>query len=79
VLAMPDARWGERPLAVVEVRPGRSLDEAALRAFLQEKVAEGRIARWWIPDRFEFVGKIPLTSAGKLHKTALKKALGLTE
>ncbi len=77
VLAMPDDRWGERPLAVVEVRPGHSLDEAALRAFLQEKVAEGRIARWWIPDRFEFVQKIPLTSAGKLHKAALKKALGL--
>ena len=34
--------------------------------------AEGKIARHWIPDAFEFVDEIPLTSAGKIDKVALR-------
>lgn len=31
------------------------------------------MARFWIPERFVFVETLPLTSAGKLHKAALRK------
>ncbi len=77
VLAMPDERWGERPLAVVQPAKGAGLDEVELLSHLERAAAEGRIARYWIPDRFVFVEAIPLTSAGKLHKAALRQQLGL--
>jgi len=77
VLAVPDTRWGERPLAVLALIPGAFLQEEELRGFLKEAVAQGRIASYWIPDRFVFVEEIPLTSAGKLHKAKLPEMLGL--
>lgn len=75
VLAQPDERWGERPVAVIATRG--PLDEQAVRAYLEERVQAGEIARFWLPDRYVFVDSIPLTSAGKLHKAALRKQLGL--
>lgn len=70
VIARPDERWGERPVAVVKPSGDVSADE--LREFLQPKVAGGTIASYWIPDAFEFVDDIPLTSAGKINKVALR-------
>ncbi|MDR7104001.1 long-chain-fatty-acid--CoA ligase [Croceicoccus sp. BE223] len=66
-IAMPDERWGERPLLVIQPEPGQAPDEADLRAFLAP-----RIARWWMPDRFEFVDAIPLGATGKVNKLALR-------
>ncbi len=76
VLAEPDERWGERPLAVVQ--PSGDLDVEELRALLERAAADGRLARFWIPDRIVLVEQIPVTSAGKLHKTALRERFGLT-
>jgi fatty-acyl-CoA synthase len=39
---------------------------------LREFLAPG-FARWWLPDRFEFVDEIPKTSVGKFRKTALRE------
>jgi fatty-acyl-CoA synthase len=64
VIAIPDERWGERPLALVTGTA--SADE--LRAFLR-----GRVAKWWIPERFEFVEAIPRTAVGKYDKRALRE------
>jgi fatty-acyl-CoA synthase len=63
VIAIPDERWGERPLALVA---GTATAEE-LRAFLLE-----RVAKWWIPERFEFVDAIPRTAVGKYDKRALR-------
>ena len=30
-------------------------------------------AKWWLPDRFEFVDEIPKTAVGKFRKTALRE------
>jgi fatty-acyl-CoA synthase len=67
VIAVPDARWGERPLAAVVVREGHEVDPDALRAHLA-----GEYAKWQIPDRFEFIDEIPRTATGKFKKTALR-------
>jgi fatty-acyl-CoA synthase len=67
VIAIPDQRWGERPCACVVRRRGSSLEPDDLRAHL-----EGRVARWWIPERFEFVGEVPKTSVGKFDKKLLR-------
>jgi fatty-acyl-CoA synthase len=75
VVAKPDERWGERPLAVVQTRA--PVKEEELRAYLEEKVKEGRLAKFWVPDDFVFVKDFPVTSAGKVHKAALRERLGL--
>ena len=67
VIAVPDEKWSERPLAVVVYRDGQSADADELRAFL----APG-FAKWWLPDRFEVVDEIPKTAVGKFRKTALR-------
>lgn len=85
VIARPDERWGERPLAVVQPRGGLAGDEArarleaSLRAYLAAVVEEGRLARFWIPDGFVFVAELPLTSAGKINKVALRQELAARE
>ncbi len=67
VIAVPDERWSERPCACVVPRDGADLDAAAIRAFL-----EGRVAKWWLPDRVELVDEVPKTSVGKFDKKALR-------
>ncbi|HTU97124.1 MAG TPA: long-chain fatty acid--CoA ligase [Solirubrobacteraceae bacterium] len=67
VIAIPDERWGERPLAVVVVRDDRSADAEDLKAHLATQYA-----KWQIPDRFEFIEEIPRTATGKFKKTALR-------
>jgi fatty-acyl-CoA synthase len=71
VIAREDERWGERPLGIV--KPVGAVTAEDLRAFLETKVAEGTIAKHWIPDSFEFVDEIPLTSAGKINKVVLRE------
>jgi fatty-acyl-CoA synthase len=68
VVAVPDQRWGERPLAVVVLREGAEADPDALRAHL----AQG-FAKWQLPDRFEYVDAIPRTATGKWRKTVLRE------
>ncbi len=76
VLASPDERWGERPLAVIQAEGPLTQEELVVH--LENAVQEGRLARFWLPDRYVFVDKIPLTSAGKLSKAKLLETLGLS-
>jgi fatty-acyl-CoA synthase len=68
VIAIPDDKWDERPLAVVVVKQGQSVGEDELRDFLAPS-----FAKWWLPDRYVFVDEIPKTSVGKFRKTALRE------
>ena len=45
VIAVPDERWGERPMAFVVRAEDASLEADEIRAFLAD-----RVARWWIPE-----------------------------
>jgi fatty-acyl-CoA synthase len=67
VIAVPDERWGERPCACVVRRGGRDLDADGLRTHLAE-----RVAKWWIPERIEFIDEVPKTSVGKFDKKLLR-------
>jgi fatty-acyl-CoA synthase len=69
VVAIPDPKWSERPLACVVLRPGRSLDPAGLAAHL---AAHG-FARWQLPERYEVIDAIPRTSTGKFWKLKLRE------
>jgi len=67
VIAVPDEKWSERPCACVVVREGAPLDADGVRAFLM-----GRVAKWWLPERVEFVDEVPKTSVGKFDKKVLR-------
>lgn len=67
VIAVPDEKWSERPLAVVVRTAEGQVDTDELRRFLVE-----RFAKFEIPDRFVFVDKLPKTSVGKFDKKVLR-------
>jgi acyl-CoA synthetase (AMP-forming)/AMP-acid ligase II len=68
VIAVPDDRWSERPLAVVVLREDATTTDGELRDFLAPS-----FAKFWLPDRFEYVDEIPKTAVGKFRKTALRE------
>ena len=70
VIAVPDDEWGERPCACVVPCEGEDLDADELKSYLSEKVA-----KWWIPERIEFIDEVPKTSVGKFDKKVLRKQL----
>jgi hypothetical protein len=64
VIAKPDDRWSERPLACVVVLEGTEAPSAEeLAAHLRE-----RVAKWWIPDEFAFIDEVPKTSVGQVRQ-----------
>jgi fatty-acyl-CoA synthase len=67
VIGVPDDRWDERPCAVIVPTGGVDLTVDDLRSWLQ-----GRVAKWWIPERWVVVTEIPKTSVGKIDKKLLR-------
>ena len=72
VVGVPDARWGERPFALLVLAEGQRLDARGLRDFLEPAVAEGQINKWAIPQQVAVVQEIPKTSVGKLDKKRIR-------
>ncbi len=68
VVAVPDEKWGERPLATVVLKEGAVADYATLRVFLTE-----RVARWQVPERWTIVSAVPKTSVGKFDKKVIRR------
>ena len=68
VIAAPDERWGERPLACIARVPGRSVTPEELRAHLS-----GQVVKWWLPEQWAFVDDVPRTSVGKHDKKLLRE------
>jgi fatty-acyl-CoA synthase len=68
VIAVPDERWDERPLACVVFRPGAAATLQELRVFLAE-----RVVRWWLPERWAIIEEVPKTSVGKFDKKVLRQ------
>jgi fatty-acyl-CoA synthase len=70
VVGLPDEKWGERVTAVLQLRPGRSLDSDELRTFVKNRIgsvkAPKEIAVW--PD-------LPRSKVGKVLKAEIKQAL----
>ncbi|MGH3738699.1 MAG: long-chain fatty acid--CoA ligase [Micromonosporaceae bacterium] len=67
VIAVPDDRWDERPLAAVVLAEGETVGAEQLREFLADKVA-----KWQLPERWSFVNEVPKTSVGKFDKKVLR-------
>jgi fatty-acyl-CoA synthase len=71
VVAVPDERWDERPLACVVLRPGAAATAEQLREHLA-----GLVARWQLPERWAFIEAVPRTSVGKFDKKVLRRQYG---
>jgi fatty-acyl-CoA synthase len=67
VVAVPDDRWQERPLAAVVVNSDASITPEELRKYLSDKVA-----RFWLPERWTFIDEVPKTSVGKFDKKVIR-------
>jgi fatty-acyl-CoA synthase len=73
VVGEPNEKWGERPVAFIV--PKDKVTDEELRVFLGGLVDQGRIQKWWIPDKFVFTESLPLTSTGKIDKKILRDKL----
>jgi fatty-acyl-CoA synthase len=68
VIAVPDAKWGERPVAVVVRKSGAEVGADELIASIAEQ-----FPKWWLPERVEFIDEIPKTATGKFSKRTLRE------
>ena len=75
VFGVPDARLGEEVAAAIVLRPGATLDAAALREHLSTRLSRHKIPRyiWFLPD------PIPRNASGKFLKRALRESLNLED
>lgn len=71
VIAIPDPKWDERPLAVVVKKENSTLDKAGILEYL----ATG-LAKWQVPDDVIFVEELPHGATGKLNKLKLRDMYG---
>ncbi|WP_271605874.1 long-chain fatty acid--CoA ligase [Bradyrhizobium sp. CCBAU 11434] len=69
VIAIPNAKWSERPLACVVLKPGKQVDTKEFEQYLLAR----SFAKWQLPDRFELIDAIPRTSTGKFSKIKLRE------
>ncbi len=67
VIAVPDDRWSERPLAAVVLEEGSTTTPDDLVAFLAD-----RVSKWWVPERWSIIDEVPKTSVGKFDKKVLR-------
>jgi fatty-acyl-CoA synthase len=69
VIAIPDEKWSERPLACVVLKPGQSAQAADFNTHLLNH----SFAKWQLPERYEFIDAVPRTSTGKFWKMKLRE------
>ena len=67
-IAVPDAKWGERPLVIVVPRAGHSPDPEDIRRFF-----DGKTPSWSVPDRVILTDELPHGATGKILKTELRR------
>ena len=71
VVGVPDARWGETPVATVTLQEGAEATAEELIAYTRD-----RLAHFKCPTRIEFVSELPRTATGKVLKTLLRQQHG---
>ena len=76
VIGIPDEKWGERPLALVVLKPDfvGKLSEHALRNQAAKQVEESGTSRHGVLLQVQFVEALARTSVGKINKRAMREA-----
>jgi acyl-CoA synthetase (AMP-forming)/AMP-acid ligase II len=70
VIGLPDAKWGERVTAVVQLRPGQAVTSDDVRAFVKERLGSVKA-----PKQVEVWPDLPRSKVGKVLKTEVKAKL----
>ena len=70
VIAIPDVKWSERPLACIVMKSGHP---ASTTAALNAHLLSYSFAKWQLPDRYEVIDAVPRTSTGKFWKMKLRE------
>ncbi|MGW5241463.1 acyl-CoA synthetase [Monashia sp. NPDC004114] len=73
VVGLPDDKWGERVEAVVQVLPGRSVQEPELIAFVKDRIGSVKA-----PKAVHVWSDLPRSKVGKVLKTEIKSTLTST-
>jgi len=75
VIAVPDEKWGERPMALVTLKDEykNKVSEEDIKSFFMEFVNNGVISKWGVPDKTIFLDSLAKTSVGKLNKRAMRE------
>jgi fatty-acyl-CoA synthase len=68
VVGIPDKKYGEQVLAVVQLKDGQSATAEELASFCSGQIARHKVPRYW-----EFVTEFPLTASGKVQKYKLRE------
>jgi len=81
VIATPDAKWGERPLALVVLKPGQAgqVSEQDIKAIVREHAARGLVSGYAVPEQVLFVEALHKTSVGKFDKKVLRQKYARTD
>jgi acyl-CoA synthetase (AMP-forming)/AMP-acid ligase II len=73
---IPDRQWGERPMLVIVRTAESKLSVSEIQNAIREQVDKGRLSKWAIPERIEFVDNLPKTSVGKMDKKVIRVKYG---
>jgi fatty-acyl-CoA synthase len=73
VIAVPDEKWGERPMALVVPQADGGVTLEALQSHLRDAAQRGAIPKYAVPERCLLVPEIAKTSVGKLDKKRLRE------
>ena len=75
VIGLPDEKWGERPLALVVLKPGfeGQVTEHAIRNFAAQLVEATGISRHGVLLQVRFVSALAKTSVGKINKREMRE------
>ncbi len=77
VIGVPDEKWGERPLAMVVLKPefADKVSVADIQAHVKVHADQGHISKYGVPENVRFVESLARTSVGKLNKRAMRENL----
>ena len=75
VIGVKDAKWGERPVALVVLKADQAgkIDADDIRKLVLAAADDGVISKYGVPDRIEFVKELARTSVGKLNKRVMRE------
>jgi fatty-acyl-CoA synthase len=74
-IGVPDEKWGERPMMIVVLKPDfiGKVGAEDLKRHMQQAAQDGKLPKYGVPDRYEFVDEIAKTSVGKLDKKLMRQ------